>query len=64
LAAVVALPPVPPAGEVLMMLMMPPEAPLPPVALPPDGLVTGDTVAVVHPIVVATARDRITGRRY
>jgi hypothetical protein len=64
LAAVLELPPVPPAGAVLMMLMMPPEAALPPVAVPPDGLVTGETVAVVHPTMVAMARDRMTGRRY
>lgn len=64
LAAVVALPPFPPVGAVLMMLMMPPEAALPPVAVPPDELVTGDTVAVVHPTMVAMARDRTTGRRY
>lgn len=64
LAALLDPPPVPPVGEVVMMLMMPPEAPLPPVPVPPDGLVTGDTVAVVHPMMVAVARDRIAGRRY
>jgi hypothetical protein len=54
----------PPVPRVLMMLVFPPGEALPPVAVPPDELVTGDTVAVEHPMMVAPARVRMTERRY